>query len=96
MTFCNEEAKRSGIFWEEVQYSSTDEGFAMSGDDKNTNKSKHLTFNKLAFSFAVIVLLSYTVCVDIYVSELRSETKGLRETTRNGRAPPPSPFPAVL
>ena len=78
--------------------SSTEEGYAMSGDDRNTSESKNLTFNKLAFSFAVIVFLYYTVCTGIhhgllivlsrpciYVSELRSQTKGLREAAGNGK-----------
>ena len=46
--------------------SSTEEGYAMSGDDRNTSESKNLTFNKLAFSFAVIVFLYYTVCTGIH------------------------------
>ena len=70
----------------------------MSGDDRNTSESKNLTFNKLAFSFAVIVFLYYTVCTGIHhdllivlsrscihVSELCSQTKDLREAAGNGK-----------
>ena len=85
--------KKQNDFVFSERKASTDE---VSCDDKNTSESKNLTFDKLAFSFAVIVLLYYTVCINIYVDELRSETKGLHEETRNGRAPPPSPSPAVL